>query len=75
MNKVSKKKPQIFKIQKSITGETLFIKNKKGTYVGEVPYDPSFKERFNGKSTIYILGRVSDDGTLVIDKKVSERSW
>lgn len=72
---MSKKKPQIFKIQKSLNDNSMLIYNKKRTFMGQIPYDQSLDELFNGKLKVYVLGCVDANGKLAIDKKVSERSW
>ncbi len=72
---MSKKKPQIFKIQRSFTGETMLIYNKKRTVITELPYDHELDPLFGNKDKIYVLGCVDSNGMIAIDTKVSERSW
>ena len=73
--KMNHKKMQIFKIQKSLTGETMLIYNKKRTYMCEIPYDHNLDSLFNDKQKIYVLGFVDANNKLAIENKVSERSW
>ena len=72
---MSKKKPQIFKIQRSFAGETMLIYNKKRTVLIELPYDHELDQLFGNKDKIYVLGCIGLNGIIAIDTKVSERSW
>lgn len=72
---MSKKKPQIFKIQRSLNRERMLIYNKKRTVMAELPYNNELDQLFKNKDKIYVLGTIDAYGKLAIDTKVSERSW
>lgn len=72
---MNKKKLQVFRLDMLWTGASVMVRNKKGTWVAEVPCTPELYEMFNGKDKIYVLASINKEQRLCIENKVSDRSW
>ncbi|MEG2489415.1 hypothetical protein [Anaerorhabdus sp.] len=72
---MNKNKLSLFKVQKSLNGETILIYNKKKTKMGEVPYNHELDDVFKDKNKIYVLGKVDNDGRIKIVQRVKDRAW